>query len=146
MKVLLPSTDEQIIKIIPRNYVSDAEKYEQRVESDGGLVEASNCLYDYFEDISNLNLVITKDGTGETETLTELLSIVDGNYLSVFCTFSILSEGSIYFMELRQNSTLLFRDKVYVTSQTNKTQKHTLNTGKYTEHSAAPTGEKYIII
>ena len=118
MKVLLPSTDEQIIKIIPRTYV----------------------------EASDLTLVITRDGTGETETLTSLTSTIDGNYISIPCTFSILSEGSIYFMELKQGSALLFRDKVYVTAQTDRTQKHTLNTGKYTEHSAAPTGEKYITI
>ena len=49
-------------------------------------------------------------------------------------------------MELKQGSTLLFRDKVYVTAQTDRAQKQTLNTGKYTEHTAAPTGEKYITI
>ena len=90
--------------------------------------------------------MITEDGTGKTETLTSLTSTIVGNYISIPCTFSILSEGSIYFMEIKQSSTLLFRDKVYVTSQTDRKQKQTLNTGKYTEHSAEPTGQKYITI
>ena len=118
MKVLLPSTDSQTIKIVPRSYV----------------------------EASDLSLVITEDGTGKTETLTGLTSTIDGNYISIPCTFSILKESNLYFMEIKQGSTLLFRDKAYVTSQTDRKQKHTLNTNKYTEHSAAPTGQKYITI
>jgi hypothetical protein len=49
-------------------------------------------------------------------------------------------------MELKQGSSLLFRDKVYVTSQTDRKQKQTINSGKYTEHTAAPTGQKYITV
>jgi hypothetical protein len=118
MKVLLPSTSLQTLKIIPRSYV----------------------------EASNLSLVIKEDGTGKTETLTSLTSTIDGNYISIPCTFSILSEGSLYFMELKQGSSLLFRDKVYVTSQTDRKQKQTINSGKYTEHTAAPTGQKYITV
>ncbi len=118
MKVLLPSTNSQTLKIIPRSYV----------------------------EASDLTLVIKEDGTGKTETLTNLTSTIDGNYISIPCTFSILSEGSLYFMELKQGSSLLFRDKVYVTSQTDRKQKQTINSGKYTEHTAAPTGQKYITV
>ena len=118
MKVLLPSTNSQILKIVPRSYV----------------------------EASDLTLVIKEDGTGKTETLTNLTSTIDGNYISIPCTFSILSEGSLYFMELKQGSSLLFRDKVYVTSQTDRKQKQTINSGKYTEHTAAPTGQKYITV
>ena len=118
MKVLLPSTNSQILKIAPRSYV----------------------------EASDLTLVIKEDGTGKTETLTNLTSTIDGNYISIPCTFSILSEGSLYFMELKQGSSLLFRDKVYVTSQTDRKQKQTINSGKYTEHTAAPTGQKYITV
>lgn len=118
MKVLLPSTNSQTIKVIPRSYV----------------------------EASDLSLIITEDGTGKTETLTNLTSTISGNYISIPCTFSILSESSVYSMEIKQGSDLLFRDKVYVTAQTNKKQKHTLNTNKYTEHSAAPTGQKYITV
>ena len=106
MKVLLPSTNSQTLKIIPRSYV----------------------------EAGDLTLVIKEDGTGKTETLTNLTSTIDGNYISIPCTFSILSEGSLYFMELKQGSSLLFRDKVYVTSQTDRKQKQTINSGKYTEH------------
>ena len=118
MKVLLPSTNSQILKIVPRSYV----------------------------EASDLTLVIKEDGTGKTETLTNLTSTIDGNYISIPCTFSILSEGSLYFMELKQGSSLLFRDKAYVTSQTDRKQKQTLSSGKYTEHTAAPTGQKYITV
>jgi hypothetical protein len=118
MKVLLPSTDSQTLKIVPREYV----------------------------EASNLTMVVTEDGTRKTETLSSLTSTVDGNYISIPCTFSILSEGKLYSLELKQGSDLLFRDKIYCTAQTDRTQKQTLNTNKYIEHSAEPSGQKYITI
>ena len=118
MKVLLPSSSEQTINIIPRSYV----------------------------EASDLSLVIKQDGTNNSQTLSSLTSTIVGNYLSIPCTFTILSEGSLYSMEIKQSSTLLFRDKVYVTAQTDRTQKHTLNTSKYTEHSAVGTGTQYITV
>ena len=112
------SSSEQTIKIIPRSYV----------------------------EASDLILVIKQDGTNNSQTLSSLTSTIVGNYLSIPCTFTILSEGSLYSMEIKQSSTLLFRDKVYVTAQTDRTQKHTLNTSKYTEHSAVGTGTQYITV
>ena len=62
MKVLLPSTNSQILKIVPRSYV----------------------------EASDLTLVIKEDGTGKTETLTNLTSTIDGNYISIPCTLSLI--------------------------------------------------------
>ena len=115
---LLPSTDSQTISIIPRQYT----------------------------EASDLELVIKEDGTRKTETLEALTSIINGNFLDIDCTFSILSEDSAYSIEIKQGDTLLYRDKVYCTSKTDTTISHTLNTDKYNQHDSETEGQQYIII
>lgn len=117
MIVLQPITTEQTITIVPRQYV----------------------------EASNLQLVITEDGTRKTQTLTNLTSVIVGNYIEVDITSNILNEGNLYFVELTQGSTLLFRDKIYCTSQTDKDVVHTLNADKYEEYQSSPSGQKYIM-
>ena len=97
---LLPNTNSQTLSIIPRAYTA----------------------------ASDLTLKIVEDGTKKNETLTSLTSTVNGNFLDIPCTFSILSDDSVYSIEVKQGSTLLYRDKVYVTSKTDTTVSHTLNT------------------
>lgn len=118
MKVLQPVETEQTLLIVPRQYV----------------------------EASDLQLVLTKDGTRESETLTDITSTIDGNYLSIAVTSAILTEGSTYFFELTQGDTLLYRDKVYCTTQTDKDVKHTLNTNEYEQHATMPTGQQYITL
>lgn len=117
MIVLQPITTEQTISIVPRQYV----------EAD------------------DLKLVITQDGTKKSQTLTGLTSVIVGNYIEIDITSNILKEGNLYFVELTQGSTLLFRDKIYCTSQTSKDVVHTLNTDKYEEYQSSPSGQKYIM-
>ena len=118
MIALLPVTSSQTIKIVPRSYKAD----------------------------STVQLTITEDGTRKTQTLTGLTSTINGNFIDIPCSFTILSEGKIYLLELTRSNNLLFRTKAYCTAQTNRTIPHTLNTGKYTEHSAEAAGQKYITI
>ena len=115
---LLPNTDPQTISIIPREYI----------------------------EASNLQLVIKEDGTKKTQTLSNLTSTINGNFLDIQCTFSILSEDSSYSIELKQGVTLLYRDKVYCTSKTNNTISHTLNTNEYEPYDSEVEGQQYIII
>ncbi len=117
---LLPNTESQTINIIPREYII----------------------------ASDLSLSIREDGTGKSETLSELTSVVNGNYLDIDCTFSILSEDSSYFIELTQEDTLLYRDKVYCTSQIDESVSHTLNQGKYQPYAGTGSDQdqQYIII
>ena len=70
---LLPNTDAQILSIIPREYT----------------------------EASDLELVIMEDGTRKTETLENLTSVINGNFLDIECTFSILSEDSSYSIEVK---------------------------------------------
>lgn len=115
---LLPNTNTQTLSIIPRQYI----------------------------EASDLALVIKEDGTKKTETLTDLTSVVNGNFLDIDCIFSILSEESSYSIEVKQGDTLLYRDKVYCTSKTDTTVSHTLNTDKYNQYDAETEDQQYIII
>jgi hypothetical protein len=115
---LLPNSSSQTLSIIPRQYI----------------------------EASDLELVIKEDGTKKTETLTGLTSTINGNFLDIECTFSILSDDSSYSIEIKQSSTLLYRDKVYCTSQTSSTVSHTLNTNEYNNYDSEVAGQQYIII
>jgi len=115
---LLPNTDSQTISIIPREYI----------------------------EASDLELVIREDGTEKTESLEALTSVVNGNFLDIDCTFSILSEDSSYSIEVKQGETLLYRDKVYCTSKIDTTISHTLNTDEYNNYDSDAAGQQYIII
>lgn len=115
---LLPNTNSQTLSIIPRAYTA----------------------------ASDLTLKIVEDGTKKNETLTSLTSTVNGNFLDIPCTFSILSEESTYSIEVKQGSTLLYRDKVYVTSKTDTTVSHTLNTSQYNNYDGETEEQQYMII
>jgi hypothetical protein len=115
---LLPNTDAQILSIIPREYT----------------------------EASDLELVIMEDGTRKTETLENLTSVINGNFLDIECTFSILSEDSSYSIEVKQEDVLLYRDKIYCTSQIDDTVSHTLNTDQYNQHDSETEEQQYIII
>ena len=53
---------------------------------------------------------------------------------------------SIYYMEVERDNKVKFRGKVYCTDRSDKKIKQSLNNNKYTEYSAAPTGQKYITV
>tara|TARA_A100001201_G_scaffold43683_1_gene44552 strand:+ start:12921 stop:13277 length:357 start_codon:yes stop_codon:yes gene_type:complete len=118
MILLQPVTSSQTIKIVPRSYKAD----------------------------SNVQVIITEDGTRKTQTLTSLTSSYVGNFIQIPCSFNILSEGKMYLLEFTRSGNLLFRSKAYCTAQTNRTIPHTLNTSEYTEHSADAAGQKYLTI
>jgi len=115
---LLPSASSQTLSIIPRQYI----------------------------EASDLQLVIKEDGTKKTQTLSNLTSVKSGNFLNIDCTFSILSDDSSYSIELKQGSTLLYRDEVYCTSQTSSIVSHTLNTNEYDPYDSETQEQQYIII
>lgn len=115
---LLPNTDSQTISIIPREYT----------------------------EASDLKLKIREDGTAKNEELTGLTSTINGNFLDIDCTFSILSEDGIYSIEVKQEETLLYRDKVYCTSKTDTSVSHTLNTSQYNNYDSETDEQQYMII
>lgn len=118
MKVLKPISIPQSLSIVPRDY---------------SLVNGAS-------------LTINEDGTKKSETV--ILSAVesaDGNYIVITFSSTILTEGRLYFIEIKNGTTLVYRDKVYCTTQTDKNVRHTLNSGQYEEHDAYPTGQQYIM-
>ena len=115
---LLPSTDSQTIKILPR------------------VVTAQ----------TGLSLKIVEDGTNKSQTLTGLSSTVNGNFINVNCTFSILSDNSIFNIELFKGSTLYYRSKAYCTDSYSSTSEYTINDSQYTESDAGDSNQQYIMV
>ena len=119
---LLPNTSEQTITIVPRTFPTVGS------------------------DFTNVQLVITEDGTGISETITNLVASVanaNSNYVTIPITFSILKDESAYYIEFTKDGDNWFRSKAYATSQTNQAINHTLNTNEYTQHTVS---EDYIVL
>lgn len=106
MKIVLPVTTPQVISVIPRREV-----------------------------FSGIQMVVTKDGEGVSETLVGLTATSNGNFIDVTFTSTILKEGHSYFFELSESGSLIYRDKLYVTSQTDFTIKHKQPQNNYTEYN-----------
>lgn len=117
MTRLLVSTDDQTFNIIPRSY----------------------------SNLAGATIVITQDGSKKTETISDATFIESGDLIQVTASFSILEEDGLYSMEIKKDSTLLFRGKIYSTSKTDTTVNHTLNTNKYQEQGD-DSGQKFIMI
>ena len=113
---LLPNSNTQTIKVITRKGLS-----------------------------GSLSLKITEDGTNISETITDSNMSTDGNFSDIQFASTILKENSLYFLEFTLGGGLFYRDKAYVTSQTNDEVIHTLNTNKYTEYDAG-SADEYIVI
>jgi hypothetical protein len=119
MNVLAPVQTSQQLKIVPRGYRPSGTDYK---------------------------VTLTEDGTGKTETLTNVSAVQDGNYMVFTVTFTILTNNSVYYMEVERDNKVKFRGKIYCTDRSTKNKKVSLNENKYTEHTAAPTGQKYITV
>lgn len=121
---LNPNTSEQTLRIVPRNFPTLAAPFD------------------------NISLVITEDGTGISESFSDLVAEVASdvsNFVTIDVAFTILKEGYGYYLEFKKGGVLWFRDKAYVTSQSNKTVKHTINTNYYEQYEDGESND-YIII
>lgn len=134
MKIVQPTTSEQEILIIPRGILTYSnEEFESRVEFDGGIVASSECVAPALATINAIDMVIKKDGEAIEEILTDVKVVELTNYFKVYFSSTILQEGHSYFIELTKSGTLFYRDKLYVTSQSNFTIKHKQSQNNYTE-------------
>lgn len=116
---LLPTSDSQTISFIPRNYVV----------------------------ASNISLVVVEDGTRKTQTINNITTSKSGNFITMSVAITIMTDENTYSFEVKQSNTLLYRDKIYCTSQTSTTESHTLNSGKYDEFTGSDSStQKYIIL
>lgn len=107
MKVLLPNTNSQTISIIPRNITST--------------------------DVVTINL--SKDGEKTSETISDVVPVINGNFVELSFASTIYKEGHSYFVECYQGANLYYRDKIYVTAKTDFTVKHKQTQENYTEYN-----------
>ena len=116
---LLPTSNAQTINFIPREYIV----------------------------ASNISLVVIEDGTRKAQTINNVTTSRNKNFLTMSVAITILTVENSYHFEVKQGATLLYRDKIYCTSQTSKTVSHTLNNPKYTTFVGSDSAsQKYIIV
>ena len=136
MHILQPVGTSQTITIIPRDYVfssEDLDLYFERVLLDGGTLEASNCVRQALSDLDGVNLYLTNENTNTTATINPTITESNG-FMSLSATFSLVG-GTFYGMKIFKGSNLIYRDRVFVTSQT-EYDKFTVNQNVYTEEQS----------
>ena len=136
MHILQPVSTAQTITIIPRDYVfssEDLDLYFERVLLDGGTLEAQSCVRQDLNDLDGVNLYLTNENTNTTATINPTITESQG-YMSLSAEFSLVS-GTFYSMKVFKGSNLIYRDRVFVTSQT-EYDKFTVNQNVYTEEQS----------
>lgn len=137
MIILLPVSTEQTISIMPRkeDFLYDSE-YSSRVSQDNGTVESISCIADIVNTYNDVDVYIRRDGDGKEETITNVPITLNSNFINLSFSCSILEEGSTYFIEATSLDNLIYRDKIFSTSQTDYKIKHTISQGNYTPYSS----------
>ena len=107
MIVLLPNTSTQTISVMPR-------------------------LSSFTSDV---NVNIRRDGDGIEEDLLNVTTLANGNFTDISFSSTILKEGSTYFMEVTHGADLIYRDKIFSTSQVNYKIKHIVSQDIYEQYS-----------
>lgn len=119
MNVLLPLTESQEIRIIPRDYDS----------------------------LSGVTVILIEDGSGKKQTIENVSGAVEGNYVKYDVTFSILILNSTYTIEFQDNQgSVIYKGKVFCKLNLEKTSRYSINSGKYTQHTSNTLNQKYIIV
>ena len=140
MKVILPTSNEQVISIAPRKNskaIYNVQDYIDRVVSNNGIVESEDCAKNAVNSYNNVDMTIVRDGDREQEVLTNLNVVSNGNYVDVSFSCNILKEGFGYFFEMKKDGELYYRDKFYVTSQQDFKIKHKESQLDYTQYNEA---------
>ena len=136
MHILQPVGTSQTITIIPRDYVfssEDLDLYFERVLLDGGILEASSCVRQALNDLDGVTLYLINENTNTTATINPSITESNG-FMSLSATFSLVG-GTLYGMKIFKGSNLIYRDRVFVTSQT-EYDKFTVNQNVYTEEES----------
>ena len=144
MLILQPTAGQKTITIAPRKaYVNT---FKARVLSDGGVFEISDC-FNLLIGIG-YSLKIRRDGDGVEENLSNLYISGISNFTQVKFESTTLQEDSTYYIEMTKDSELLYRDKIYVTSQTSaerETSKHEIGNGTIYKPFSESDDNTYII-
>lgn len=136
MHILQPVSTSQTITIIPRDYVfssEDLDLYFERVLLDGGTLESTSCVQQALNDLDGVTLYLTNENTNTTATINPTITESNG-YMSLAAEFSLVS-GTFYGMKIFKGSNLIYRDRAFVTSQT-EFDKYTVNQSVYTEEDS----------
>jgi hypothetical protein len=136
MHILQPVSTSQTITIIPRDYVfslEDLDLYFERVLLDGGTLEAQSCVRQDLSDLDGVTLYLVNENTNTTATINP--SIIESNgFMSLSAEFSLVA-GTFYGLKIFKGSNLIYRDRVFVTSQT-EYDKFTVNQNVYTQEQS----------
>lgn len=89
----------------------------------------------YYSASEQVDAVIRMDGKGTSETLTNLTVTEQEYYVDVQLSSTILEEGETYTIDITSGGNLLFRGKIFVTSQNDYTIKHELAQPSYSEYN-----------
>jgi hypothetical protein len=136
MHILKPVNYVQTITVVPREYVfssEDLDLYFERVELDGGTLEAELCVEEAVKDIDGVSLYLTNEQTNTTATINPKITEIDG-YMQLNAIYSV-EEGVFYNIRVEYDNLDIYRGKVYCTSQTNLKQ-YTLNENDYVEEDS----------
>ena len=121
MKHLTTTASAQTLKIIPRSYAS------------------------------SVSMILRDDSTNTSTTYSSISTSTDKNYLVISQALSpVLVEGRFYDMTVKEGTSVIYKDKIFCTSQTinqSNNDYYTVNSGEYT----IPTGDDkhdndYIIV
>jgi hypothetical protein len=136
MHILKPVNYVQTITVVPREYVfssEDLDLYFERVELDGGTLEAELCVEEAVKDLDGVSLYLTNEQTNTTATINPKITEIDG-YMQLNAIYSV-EEGVFYNIRVEYDNLDIYRGKVYCTSQTNLKQ-YTLNENDYVEEDS----------
>jgi hypothetical protein len=136
MHILKPVNYVQTITVVPREYVfssEDLDLYFERVELDGGTLEAELCVEEALKDLDGVSLYLTNEQTNTTATINPKITEIDG-YMQLNAIYSV-EEGVFYNIRVEYDNLDIYRGKVYCTSQTNLKQ-YTLNENDYVEEDS----------
>ena len=107
--------------------------YFERVLFDGGTLEAQDCVRQALNDLDGVTLYLINENTNTTATINPSITESNG-YMSLSAEFSLVS-GTFYGLKIFKGSNLIYRDRVFVTAQT-EFDKYTVNQNIYTEETS----------
>lgn len=135
MHILQVSASPQTITIIPREFVyssEDLDLYFERVLLDGGDLEGAACVQSALNDLDGVTLYLINESTNTTEEINPTIEEANG-FMHLTAVYDLVN-NQFYGLKLFYNGDLIYRDRVFVTSQT-AYDKFTVNAGVYTEQT-----------
>ena len=135
MHILQVSASPQTITIIPREFVysqEDLDLYFERVLLDDGTLEGESCVESALNDLDGVTLYLIDESTNTTAEINPTIEEANG-FMYLTATFTLVN-NRFYGMKVVYDGKLIYRDRVFVTSQT-EYDKFTVNAGVYTEQT-----------